>query len=136
VVTAEVNQGVLDPLFGDRLLFIAHGYVIAGVDLSRIDPEDMWLDQGVLHVRLPAAEVLVATLDNEKSYVYDRETGVFSHGEMDLETLARQVAEDEILKAALADGILDQAQVNANIFLERFFQNLGYETVYFEDPSP
>ncbi len=25
VITAEVNQGLLGPLFGDRLLFVAHG---------------------------------------------------------------------------------------------------------------
>ena len=136
VVTAEVNQGVLGPLFGDRLLFIAHGYVIAGIDMSKMASEDMWLDNGVLHVRLPAAEILVATLDNENSYVYDRETGALTHGDPNLETAARQVAEEEIRKAALEDGILEQAQVNANVFLERFFQSLGYQTVIFEAPTP
>jgi hypothetical protein len=136
VITAEVNQGVLGPLFGDKLLFVAHGYVIAGIDMSRMTAEDMWLEAGALHVRLPAAEILVATLDNQKSYVYDRETGAFTHGDPDLETAARQVAEEEIRKAALNDGILEQAQVNAQIYLERFFQALGYQTVIFETPKP
>jgi uncharacterized protein YoxC len=36
VITAETNQGVLAPLIGDRLLFVAHGYVIAGIDMSKI----------------------------------------------------------------------------------------------------
>lgn len=132
VVTAEVNQGVLGPLFGDRLLFVAHGYVIAGIDMSRIDAEDMWLDDGVLHVRLPPAEILVATLDNEQSYVYDRETGLFTHGDMHLETAARQVAEEEIRKAAIEDGILDLAMLNAEKFMEGFFNGLGYDVVMFE----
>ncbi len=61
----------------------------------------------MLNVRLPAAEVLVATLDNDKSYVYDRQTGLFTKGDPSLETQARQVAEQEILKAAIGDGILD-----------------------------
>ena len=39
VITAEVNQGVLGPLFGDKLLLVAHGYVIAGVDLSRLSAD-------------------------------------------------------------------------------------------------
>lgn len=136
VITAEVNQGILGPLFGDKLLFVAHGYVIAGIDMSKMTPEDLWLEDGILHVRLPAAEIFVATLDNQKSYVYDRETGAFTHGDPDLETAARQVAEEEIRKAALNDGILNQAQVNANIFLERFFQSLDYQTVIFETPKP
>jgi hypothetical protein len=136
VITAEVNQGILGPLFGDKLLFVAHGYVIAGIDMSKMVPKDLWLEDGVLHVRLPGVEILVATLDNQKSYVYDRETGAFTHGNPDLETAARQVAEEEIRKAALNDGILDQAQINARVYLERFFQSLGYQTVTFETPNP
>ena len=44
VITAEINQGVFGPLFGDRLLFVAHGYVIAGVDMVDIDAEDFRLE--------------------------------------------------------------------------------------------
>ena len=136
VITAELNQGTLGPLFGDRLLFVAHGYVIAGIDMAKMNPEDMWLDgNNYLHVRLPQSEILVATLDNEKSYVYDRDTGFFSKPDPNLETQARQVAEEEIRKAALEDGILEQAQVNATIFLEEFFKALGYETILFETPK-
>jgi len=53
VITAEVNQGVFGPLFGDKLLFVAHGYVIAGIDMAKISTQDMWLSNGVLHVQLP-----------------------------------------------------------------------------------
>lgn len=131
VVTAEQNQGTLGFLLGDRLIFVAHGIVIAGVDMGKIMPEDMRLENGVLYVRLPAAEVFVATLDNEKSYVYDRETGLLTKGVKDLETLARQRAEQEILKAALEDGILEQARKNAEAYLLRFFMSLGYKSVVF-----
>jgi Protein of unknown function (DUF4230) len=136
VITAEANQGVLGPLFGDRLLFVAHGYVIAGIDMEKIQSQDMWLDGGTLKVHLPQAEVLVTTLDNDKSYVYDRETGLLTHGDPNLETTARQVAEQEILKAALEDGILDQARINAETYLEKFFNALGYKTVEFVQATP
>lgn len=132
VITAEVNQGVFGPLFGDRLLFVAHGYVIAGLDLSQISKEDLRLEGGVLYVNLPEAEVFVATLDNENSYVYDRETGLLRKSDRDLETAARQVAEQEILNAAVTDGILDQAQQNGEVYLERLFNALGYMQVVFE----
>jgi hypothetical protein len=136
VVTAEVNQGVLGPLFGDRLLFVAHGYVIAGIDMSKIKPEDLWLTGELLNVRLPATEILVATLDNDKSYIYDRETGLFTRGDPTLETQVRLVAEQEILKAATQEGILSQAATNAQTYLRWFFESVGYKSIRFVPPKP
>ncbi|KXK15117.1 MAG: hypothetical protein UZ14_CFX002000828 [Chloroflexi bacterium OLB14] len=132
VITAEIGQGTFSFAFGDKLLFVAHGIVIAGIDMEKLQPTDMRFENNVLYVRLPPSEIFIATLDNEKSYVYDRETGLLTKGEVDLETLARQTAEDEIRKAALEDGILVQAQTNAENYLFRFFNALGFENVIFE----
>jgi len=133
VIKADSGQQELWILFGDKLIFVARGNVIAGVDLAKLSPDDMWVDAGTLYVRLPEPEIFVATLDNDKSYVYDRDTGIFTKGNIDLETLARQAAEDEIEKAALEDGILDQARTNAEYYLLRLFQTLGYPQVIFVD---
>jgi hypothetical protein len=135
VITAETNQGVLAPLFGDRLLFVAHGYVIAGIDMSKIEPADLWLTGTVLNVRLPLAEVLVSTLDNGKSYVYDRQTGLLASADPNLETQARQVAEQQITQSALDDGILNQAMANAQTYLKWFFETLGYKQINFVPPE-
>lgn len=136
VVTAETNQGALGFLFGDRLLFVAHGVVIAGVDLAKIGPEDLQLRDGVLYVRLPPAEIFIATLDNQKSYVYNRDTGLLTKGQVHLETAARREAERLIRQAALEDGILDTAQRNAEAYLDRFFRSLGFPDVVFLTPTP
>lgn len=132
VITAEVGQDAFSFFLGDKLLFVAHGVVIAGIDMEKLQPADMRLDDDVLYVRLPLAEIFIATLDNEKSYVYDRETGLLTKGNVHLETLARQTAEDEIRKAALEDGILVQAQGNAEAYLLKFFNALGYKIILFE----
>ncbi|MEW6180169.1 MAG: DUF4230 domain-containing protein [Chloroflexota bacterium] len=131
IITAEAGQGELSFLFGDKLLFVAHGKVIAGVDLEKLKPEDLWVENGILYVRLPEAEIFLTTLDNDLSYVYDRETGILRRGEIQLETLARQAAVREIEKAALADGILNWAQLNAESYLSRLFRSLGYADVIF-----
>lgn len=131
IITAEAGQGELSFLFGDKLLFVAHGKVIAGVDLEQLKPEDLWVQNGVLYVRLPESEIFMAALDNDLSYVYDRETGILRRGEINLETLARQAAVREIEKAAIADGILDWAQLNAESYLSRLFRSLGYADVIF-----
>jgi hypothetical protein len=134
VISAEAGQGTFGFLFGDRLLFVAHGVVIAGVDLSQLDPEDLRVENNVLYVDLPEPEIFIATLDNEQSYVYDRETGVLTRGDVNLETTARRAAEAEIENAALEDGILDLAQQNAESYLYSLMLQVGdYDEVIFTD---
>jgi len=133
VITAEVSQGDFAFLFEDRLLLVAHGIVIAGIDLEKLAPEDMWLEGGVLNVRLPDAEVFIATLDNDKTYVYERDTGFLRKPIQDLETLARQAAEKTIRDAAIEDGILETARQNAETYLSRLFFALGYTDVIFAE---
>jgi len=135
VITAETRQGVFGPLFGDRLLLVAHGYVIAGIDLEKLLPDNLRVANGILYVELPPAEVFIATLDNDKSYIYDRETGILTRGDVNLETLARQAAENEIRAAALEDGILEQAQTNAEAYLYRLLRSLGFADVIFVEPK-
>jgi hypothetical protein len=135
VITAEVGQNSLAPLFGDRLLFVGHGYVTAGVDLKNINTQDLVIEDGMIKVSLPDAEIFDATLDNNKSYVYDRDTGLLTHGDINLETSARQAAEDQIRQAALEDGILVQAQANAETFLQSLLNKLGYTQITFIHPK-
>lgn len=135
VITAEVGQTALAPLFGDRLLFVGHGYVTAGTDLEKLSSQDLMLQDGMIKVHLPDAEIFDATLDNDKSYVYDRETGLLTHGDINLETTARQAAEDQIRQAALDDGILAQAQANAETFIQSLLNKLGYSQVSFIHPE-
>jgi hypothetical protein len=137
VITAESNQGPFGFLFGDKLLLVAHGTVVAGIDLGRLEPGDVRIDaQGAVYMVIPAAEVFVATLDNEKSYVYHRETGLLAPGTKDLESAARKAAQDEILKAALEDGILTTALTNGKAYLQRFLTSLGLKEVVFIDATP
>ena len=132
IITADNGNVIFDQLFGDKLLFVAHGIVIAGIDMGKITAEDIWMEDIVLHIKLQEAEIFIATIDNDKSYVYDRDLGLLTRGEINLETLARQAAEDEIEKAAIEDGILEQALENAHSFLYNFFRMLDFEEVYFE----
>lgn len=132
IITAETRQGFFEWLVGDRLLFVAHGEVIAGVDLNKLDPEDLRVEGDVLYVTLPAPEIFVVAIDNQKSYIYDRDTGIFSKGEVNLETEARRAAEQEIEKSAVEDGILTLAEQNAESFLGRLFLDLGFPEVIFE----
>lgn len=136
VITAEQGQGTLGVLFGDKLIFVAHGQVIAGIDLSKLSADDIEIKDGILFLNLPNPEIFVATLDNEKSYVYDRQTGLLTKGDINLESSARRLAEDEIEKAAIEDGILDLARQNAENYLTRLLSDLGYPEVIIISDKP
>ncbi len=119
-------------LFGEKLLFVGHGLVIAGIDMEKIQPSDLRMGGDILYVRLPPSEIFVATLDNEKSYVYDQKRGPMASTDVSLETTCRQAAEEKIRQSVLEDGILQQAQANAENYLFKFFSSLGYKTIQFE----
>lgn len=131
------NTDVLFGAFGDTILFVAHGEVIAGVDLQKMQTEDIQvLNPTTVMIHIPEAEILVATLNNEKSYVANRSTGLFAGDNAELETLARQSGEEAVLEAALEYGILREAQANAEEFMEGFLQGLGFETIIFTTETP
>lgn len=138
VITAESGQGPLGFLFGDKLLLIAHGDMIAGVDLSYIGPNDvMTTDDGTVYMRLPPAEVFIAALDNSRTYVYDRRTGVAGLN-VQLESAARQEAEQMMLQAAIESGLLEKAEENARDVLRSLLLSLSFKHVIFvkEMPTP
>jgi len=132
VITAETGQEFLGFLFGDRLLLVAHGTVIAGVDLDKIGVDDLEVDEdGRVLLELPPAEIFITVLDNEKSYIYDRDVGLLRRGDIQLESAARLAAEREIERTALEDGIINQAQINAEAYLYRLLRSLGFPDVTF-----
>lgn len=133
VITAETGQEFLGFLFGDRLLLVAHGTVIAGVDLDKIGVDDLEVDEdGRVLLELPPAEIFITVLDNEKSYIYERDVGLLRRGDIQLESAARLAAEREIERTALEDGIINQAQINAEAYLYRLLRSLGFPDVTFE----
>lgn len=132
VIEAGIEGNAFEELlFGDRLLLIAHGTVIAGLDLSRLQEEDMSIseDGTTITIRLPPVEIFSATLDNTKTRVYDREQGLLAATNKDLETLARQTAEQEILRAACEEGIMERATSDGRRTIEHLMRMLDFEHV-------
>ena len=98
---------------GDRLLLVVHGEVIAGVALGGVLSGDVTVAGDKVSIRLPAAEVFTTNLDNSKTRVYSRETGLLSSTDPFLESEVRQEAVRQLTEeAALQDGILKTAADN------------------------
>ena len=123
-------------LAGEKMLLVVHGQVIAGVDLGKVRPEDVSVnDSGkerTVRVRLPKAEILVTRVDNEKTQVYSRDTGLFSSVDPRFETEVRAEGERQLRAAALANQILTIADTNARATLTSLLKGLGFERVQVE----
>ena len=102
VVGQREGKLLPDFLVGDRLLLLAQGQVVAGVDFSRLQLTDVSLDRKIVRVRLPAAEIFFTRLDSQNTRVYSRETGLLVPVDPTLETEVRQQAEQQLHDAALA----------------------------------
>ena len=106
-------------LAGDRLQFMAHGEVVAGVDLSRFGPSNIrWQEERAI-VKLPTPQV------------FHRTTGWLNGKDAQLETQVRQRADDVLLAGALQEGILDQARWNAEKAIRELLNGFGIKQVTF-----
>lgn len=129
VVGERVSDVLPNMLVGEKLLLIAHGEVTAGVDLSQLQPGDVSVSGDHVSIRLPKPIVLSTRLDNQKTRVFSRETGMLVTADPNLETEARKAAEDQIGQAAIEDGILDKAKTNAQASLEALLYGVGFRVV-------
>jgi hypothetical protein len=103
------------------------------VDLSQLKPESVQISEGkdgrTIHLTLPASQVFLTTLDNKKTRVYQRDTGLLVKADPNLETAVRQKAQGDLQQAALTDGILDAASKNARTTVTALLEGLGFAHV-------
>ena len=133
VVSGEKENPILPNfLAGDRLLMVVHGEVVAGVDFSGLKSGDVDMEDRKVVLRLPSAQVFSTRIDNERTKVYSRQTGLLVPVDPNLETEVRQEAERQMQQAALLDGILKTANTKARSTLTSLLEGLGFERVEFE----
>ena len=116
-------------LAGDRLLLVVHGEVVAGINLAGLQPGDVVVQGQKVSIHLPAAEVFSTRIDNARTKVYSRDTGLFSSPDPNLESEVREEAERQLQQAALQDGILKTAAANARSTISGMLKGFGFHEV-------
>ena len=116
-------------LVGDRLLLVVHGEVVGGINLAGLQPGDVQVNGQHVSIHLPPAEVFSTRIDNARTKVYSRDTGLFSSPDPNLESEVREEAERQLQAAALQDGILKTAADNARSTITGLLQGLGFHEV-------
>jgi len=116
-------------LVGDRLLLVVHGEVVAGINLAGLQPSDVQVRGQTVSIHLPAAEIFSTRIDNAKTKVYSRDTGLFSAPDPNLESEVREEAERQLQQAALQDGVLKTAADNARSAISGMLRGFGFHEV-------
>jgi len=130
IVTGEKDNPILpDFLAGDRLLMIVHGQVVAGIDFSRLKSEDIKIHDKEVRIHLPNPQILMTRLDNSRTKVYSRSTGLLVRVDPNLESQVRQEAEGELLQEAAQGGIIANARDNARATMTTLLLGMGFEKV-------
>jgi uncharacterized protein DUF4230 len=120
----------------NRVLMLAHGIVKAGINLKNLQPGDVQISGKTISIHLPPPQITDAYLDDTQTKIIDWKQGFLRSFDKDLEQTARQMAVDDIRRAARTDGILDEAIQRAQLQLAGFFQQAGFERVEFTSQSP
>ncbi|MFY9951456.1 MAG: DUF4230 domain-containing protein [Candidatus Sulfotelmatobacter sp.] len=130
IISGEHENAYLPKfLAGDRLLLVVHGEVVAGINLASLGPGDVLIKGQTVSIHLPAAEVFSTRIDNARTRVYSRDTGLFSSPDPNLESEVREEAERQLQQAALQDGILKTAADNARTTIAGMLQGFGFREV-------
>lgn len=120
------------PFGEESILLMVQGEVLAGVDLGRLNASDVELTgERRATITLPAARLLHSFLDEKQTRVWDRQITWWTPWvpyDPDLEHKARLQAIDDVRKAALDMGILDEAQRNAQTTVKQVLAAFRIET--------
>jgi len=133
IITRESGGTQVERIFtGEKVLLVAVGEVEAGVDLSEMGREDVRVNGDEVTIRLPDPEVLSTSLDEDGTRVYDRDFSILNlRPDEELVEEARGTAEEKVEAAARENGILEQAETNAEDSIRAFVRSLGFEEVRF-----
>jgi hypothetical protein len=116
--------------YGDnRVLLVAHGVVKAGIDLDQIGPNDFHISGRSISLTLPRPRVTDVYLDDHRTQIVERSTGLLRAFDKDLEQNARAEASDQLRLGALQNGILKDAADRGRQELMILLYQLGFNEI-------
>jgi hypothetical protein len=127
---------VPDFLAGQRALFVAAGSVNAFVDFSKMGGDALKLSQDgkSVEVTLPPAELDKPNLDQQRSYLFAQQRGIWDRLSSLFSTPNQQefyvVGEQKIADAATHAGLTKRAEANTRTMLTGMMRSLGVTPVF------
>ncbi|NJN88395.1 MAG: DUF4230 domain-containing protein [Leptolyngbyaceae cyanobacterium SL_7_1] len=130
VVPASRDRTVAGYTVGKTtLLYIAYGEVRAGVDLSKLTPENVNVVGDTVYLQLPPPQILDSKIDVTRSTVYDYDRGFLGLGPdaaPELQSLAERQTLEEIVQTACNQGLLQEASDRAKVTVTQLLGTAGH----------
>lgn len=125
------REGRVLPAFltGDRVLLEVHGEVVAGVDLNQLAPSDVRVSGRSIHVHLPPAQIFTVALDDARTHVFERQTGLLVPVDPSLESEVRAQAVENLRQSAIAANALVTARQNGCATVTKLLLGLNFSPV-------
>lgn len=125
------DNDVLWGLLREKLVFVANGEVVAGIDFSKFEASDVnILDNGVVKIAIPMAEIFYSIVDNDSSFVQSRAKGfLVFFNDVNMETSIRRCAQNSFKTIALENKIIFEAQTNGINNIQDLAHKLGFNEV-------
>jgi hypothetical protein len=125
-----------------KLLYIAHGNVRVGVDLSEFQADDVQVEGDKISVTLPALKVLDSKLDLDHSNVYSYDRGFLGLGPdvVNLQAQAQREAIKKVEEAACQNWLIktasDRVEKTVEHLLSQVLEDRGYREIIVKAQLP
>lgn len=125
-----------------KLLYIAHGNVRVGIDLSEFQASNVQVEGEKISVTLPPLKILGSNLDLEHSSVYSYSTGFLGRGPdvVDLQAQAQREALKRVEKAASRNWLMkiagERVQKTVEHLLGQVLKDRGYKEIIVKAQLP
>lgn len=128
-VVEEKEENWVKRLFGEnKLVLVATGEVMAGVDMALVKDQDIVVDGTTVMLTMPPAQIISVQLIPGESWVYDRKLNLLAPN-WQQELQAEEQAERSLEGWSIGHGILGQAEETFRLRLESFLRSLGFTNV-------
>ncbi len=127
---------VPDVIAGSRTLFVAAGSVNAYIDFKGLSDKALTVDteKKTVQIRLPAPKLDKPNIDQERTYLYSQERGVWDRVKALFDTPDQKefyvLAEEKIADAATDAGLTARAERNTRQMLTGLLDSLGYKAEF------
>ncbi len=125
-----VEQKEIHSILPDsKVLFLAVGEVTACIDLTKVTKSDIQQSRDSVIVYLPQPEICNASLDHQKSKVYDISGAWFQESAKNMVESVYKIAEAKILNNARQMNVLGMARQNAQLIFKPLLENISGKKV-------
>jgi len=137
IYTYAVDQEYLFGACGKKMVFVASGQAVAGIDFSQFQEGDIEVvDVDTVRIKMPQSQIFNVFLNENESQVVSIQYGIFAAIDNQLETAVRQYAQNDLVTIANNSDILTIAQLNGEDFIRDFLLKLAFSNVEFvTDPT-